>query len=165
MSKKLFSRGNIAIDLFNKTRDATSGYKEDGITFEWIKRNPLASFSYAEFMNISRELVELAKKYRGGKLETEILTFNGQADYSEALSLSGGQDDGTLNEILNRRKSYSLEEFSPELYEKSTNPTLVLETPKWGGEDQRDFFMMTLSAPLSNTIVPRILFGGKSGEP
>ena len=156
MSKKLFSRGNIAIDLFNKTRDATSGYKEDGITFEWIKRNPLASFSYAEFMNISRELINLTKRYQGLEPKVEILGFSNPQDCLIVHSLSGGQDDETAHSILDKRNSYSLEDFAREDYERNTEPTLALKS------EGRELFMFCLTASAGCKTVANIFNLGGS---
>jgi len=101
-----------------------------GFRFSWKKRFPFSSFSHREYMAVARELVDLAQQDQGGNLEVEILAFADQGAHSTALSLSGGQDDETLNRILlDRRRCYNLEEFSEVVYERSTAPALSLCPP------------------------------------
>ena len=119
MKKNLETRGNIAIQLFN-----TRGY--DGIRFDWIKRLPEASFSYDKFMEISKELIDLTKKYQKVEPLVKVRGFSDPQDCLKLHSLSGGQDDETARLLLDKRNSYSLESFTKEDYEKNTEPMVFM---------------------------------------
>lgn len=142
---KLTIRESPAIP--NNTQPGYGGEPEfRGFRFSWKKRFPFRSFSHREYMAVSRELVDLAQQDQGGNLEVEILAFANQGAHSTALSLSGGQDDETLNRILlDGRRCYSLEEFSEAVYERSTAPSFSLCPP---GKFPRLWIVLTArSAP------------------
>lgn len=138
-TKKLISRGNVSINLFNRTCDKP-GWKETMIRFEWAKRLPFASFSYDEFMNKSIELINLTKKYQISEPKIEILGFNTPQDSLISHSLSGGQDDEIFNQFLSERNSYSLENFTRGNYNQTIEPQLTLTSK--GKEN----FMICLTA-------------------
>jgi len=157
--RKLRTRGNTSIWLFNNTNWADpSTYQENSIRFEWIKRLPFSSFSYDAFMKISQELIDLTKRHQTQNLEIKIMSFRDLANYAKALSLNGGQDDVALNTALSSRKSYSLEEFSQEEYERGISPQLFIKTPI-----EKDYFMITLSPSPTQTIFPNFSIDGPSG--
>lgn len=148
--EKLFSRGNISINLFNNNSQNDYGYKEKGIRFEWVKRLPFASFSYREFMNKSDELIDLTREYQKIEPLVKILGFNCPEAYLAANNLSGGQNDDALNNLLNNRDSYSFKNFSQRNYKRTTSPQLTLTSPK-----EKDNFMMCLSTKKENESLPR----------
>lgn len=140
MDTKLRTRGDVSISLFNSNGHNAYGYKEDSLRFEWIKRLPFASFSYNEFIERSRELIDLTRKHQRLEPLVEILGFSDPQDCLKVYSLSGGQDDETAHSILNKRNSYSFEDFTREDYEKNTEPTLALKS------EGKEHFMICLTA-------------------
>ncbi|MDP1695404.1 MAG: hypothetical protein Q8L29_00645 [archaeon] len=140
MNRRLRTRGNVSIDLFNDTRDNTSGYKESMIRFELVKRLPFASFSHGEFMRKSAELIKLVQKYQRLEPKVEILGFNSPQDCLALHGLDGGQDDATAHKILDGRNSYSFEEFTQKDYERNIEPELILKS------EEKDSFMICLTA-------------------
>lgn len=137
--KELNTRGNVAIELFNMD-GASNRRREDMLRFEWVKRLPFASYSHAEFMEQSNELIELTRKHQGLEPIVKVLGFSDPQDCLTLHSLSGGQDDETFNMVSDGRDSYSLDNFTEEDYKKNTEPKLVLTS------EGKDYFEVCLTA-------------------
>jgi len=143
-------RGNLPIQFYN------DGDKEDSVRFDWIKRFPLDSFSYNEFMGVSRALIDLTREYQGIKPLVKILSYNSPQDCLTVHSLSGGQDEETAHALLNGRNAYTLETFAKEDYERNIEPELFLKS------EGSDSFMICLAASAGCRKTPFVFNVGQA---
>ena len=154
--KKLNSRGDISIQLFNQSIDLNKKYPgndsyEDMLRFEWIKRNPLGSFSYTEFKNTANELINLTKEYQKIIPRTEVLFLDkcfkkpakrlGNYDGFSAL-MSTDEFGDYVNSC---RKKVPFEELTEELYRRIIRPEFFIHN----SEEDGKHFMVCLSTSVN----------------
>lgn len=93
----------------------------EGLQLKWTTKVSPESFSYTDFMRISKGLKYMVKQNQSDRIQERVSYFINKEDFVQAMNSSAGEEDKRLN--------ISLDMFSELNYDRSFASGLSLTTP------------------------------------